>query len=102
MKVIDNSNEVQINREKLFLFMRGEKSNIDTQNNLAKAIKQGIKQAVQHNTSKELNTSFFTKFHSPRDEAKSPHEKTSTNKALTNKIAVKRIMIFIFIGKKYS
>ena len=38
MKVIDNSNEVQINREKLFLFMRGEKSNIDTQNNLAKAI----------------------------------------------------------------
>ena len=87
MKVIDNANEVQINREKLFLFMRGEKSNTSTQNNLIKSIKQGIKQAA-HNTSKELNTSFFTKFHSPREDDKVIHARADTNKGLTNNIGV--------------
>lgn len=70
--------------------MRGGKSSIDTQNNLVKSIKQGIKQAVQHNTSKELNTSFFTKFHSPKDGYIFPHAKTIIDKSSTNNIAVSK------------
>ena len=72
LNIDENSNEINITREKLFHFMRGEKSSIDTQNNLARSIKQGIKQFAKYSTSKNLNsTSFFSRFHSPRDEEKS-------------------------------
>lgn len=78
-----NSNEIQIAREKLFILIKGEKTNYHTQQSLVQSIKQGIKQIGQNNTSKELNSTFVSKFHTPREGEKSLH-KMNTNRALNS------------------
>ena len=91
-----NSNDIQIAREKLYIFMRGEKSSLDSQNDLAKSIKQGIKQMGQHITLKELNKTFLSKFQSPKEGEKSLL-KMNTNRALNSpNLLVSWIQNYIF------
>lgn len=67
--VKENGREIEQNREKLLFYMRATKGNISTQDRLADSIKQGIKQANKHSTSKSLmnDVSYFNKFQTPRD-----------------------------------
>ena len=68
-QTLENSQEIEINRKKLFAFMRSEKSNLDTQDRLALSIQKGIKQAKDsaRHTTKDLTNSFVSKIVSPRE-----------------------------------